>query len=144
MGDCAPYGPDADHYQKGTDMTTTLRPARRPADLAGLLQTLSATGRFRLFLAAVAAAGLSRELSRGNLTIFAPSDWAFERLPAGAVRDLFSSRERLRAVLEGHIVAGVYPERDWVTATATSWWRDWRSSPPTFSPPMAWCTSWTG
>lgn len=98
-------------------MTTTLRPARRPADLAGLLQTLSATGRFRLFLAAVAAAGLSRELSRGNLTIFAPSDWAFERLPAGAVRDLFSSRERLRAVLEGHIVAGVYPERDLIPFT---------------------------
>jgi uncharacterized surface protein with fasciclin (FAS1) repeats len=98
-------------------MAATLRPTRRPADVAGLLQTLSATGRFRLLVAAVAAAGLSRDLSRGGLTVFAPSDWAFERLPAEVTRDLFSSRERLRAVLEGHIVSGEYPERDLIPFT---------------------------
>lgn len=92
----------------------------RPTDVSGLLQTLGAAARFRTFIAAVAAAGLTQELSRGDTTVFAPSDWAFERLPSGVLREMFGSPERLRALLEGHIVAGVYPERDLIPFTRLS------------------------
>ncbi len=100
--------------------TSLLRPTRLASDLGGLLQTLGATGRFRTFIAAVAAAGLTRELSRGGITVFAPSDWAFDRLPVTTLQQFFDSPERLRHVLASHMVAGVYPERDLIPFTRLS------------------------
>ena len=96
-------------------MPTTLAP---PAtDLAGMLQTLMAADRFRTFIAAVAAAGVSRDLSRGGLTVFAPSDYAFERLPVETLTDLFTDPDRLRVFLAAHIVRGEYAERDLIPFT---------------------------
>ncbi len=100
--------------------TSLLQPTRLAPDLGGLLQTLGATGRFRTFIAAVAAAGLTRELSRGGITVFAPSDWAFDRLPVTTLQRFFDSPERLRQVLAGHVVAGEYPERDLIPFTRLS------------------------
>lgn len=96
-------------------MPTTLAP---PAThVAGMLQTLMAADRFRTFIAAVAAAGVSRDLSRGGLTVFAPSDYAFERLPVETLTSLFTDRDRLRAFLAAHIVQGEYAERDLIPFT---------------------------
>ena len=96
-------------------MPTTLAP---PAtDLAGMLQTLMAADRFRTFIAAVAAAGVSRDLSRGGLTVFAPSDYAFERLPVETLTTLFTDPDRLRVFLAAHIVRGEYAERDLIPFT---------------------------
>ena len=96
-------------------MPTTLAP---PAtDLAGMLQTLMAADRFRTFIAAVAAAGVSRDLSRGGLTVFAPSDYAFERLPVETLTTLFTDRDRLRVFLAAHVVRGEYAERDLIPFT---------------------------
>ncbi len=96
-------------------LPTTLAP---PAtDLAGMLQTLMAADRFRTFIAAVAAAGVSRELSRGGLTVFAPSDYAFERLPVETLTSLFTDRDRLRVFLAAHVVRGEYAERDLIPFT---------------------------
>ena len=96
-------------------LPTTLAP---PAtDLAGMLQTLMAANRFRTFIAAVAAAGMSRDLSRGGLTVFAPSDYAFERLPVETLTELFTDRDRLRVFLAAHVVRGEYAERDLIPFT---------------------------
>lgn len=100
--------------------TSLLHPTRLATDLRGLLQTLGATGRFRTFIAAVAAAGLTRELSGGGITVFAPSDHAFDRLPVATRKQLFGSPERLRHLLASHLVAGEYPERDLIPFTRLS------------------------
>lgn len=63
----------------------------------------------RTLVAAVQAAGLVETLSGpGPLTVFAPTDAAFARLPAGIVDTLLqpANREQLRAVLGYHVVAG--------------------------------------
>ena len=60
-------------------------------------------------VAAVKAAGLVDTLAgRGPFTVFAPTDAAFARLPAGTVDTLLkpANREQLRAVLTYHVVPG--------------------------------------
>lgn len=66
-------------------------------------------GQFTTLLAAVEAAGLTQTLlGRGPLTVFAPTDEAFKRLPSGTVEELLKpeNRERLRTLLTYHVVAG--------------------------------------
>lgn len=68
---------------------------------------LAASAGFGTLSAAVEAAGLGETLSGpGPFTIFAPTDAAFAKLPAGAVEALLGDTERLRAVLLHHVVPG--------------------------------------
>jgi len=74
-------------------------------DIAGV----AAAGGFDTLLQAVKAAGLVEALKGdGPLTVFAPTDHAFARLPDGAVRALLKpeNRETLTTVLKLHVVAG--------------------------------------
>jgi uncharacterized surface protein with fasciclin (FAS1) repeats len=60
-------------------------------------------------VAAVKAAGLVDTLASGGpFTVFAPTDAAFARLPAGTVDTLLqpANRDQLRAVLTYHVVPG--------------------------------------
>lgn len=64
---------------------------------------------FSTLVAAVQAAGLADTLgSEGPFTVFAPTNAAFEKLPAGTVDSLLlpENREQLVAVLTYHVVAG--------------------------------------
>ena len=64
---------------------------------------------FSTLVAAVKGAGLAEVLSGdGPFTIFAPTNEAFAKLPAGTVEDLLrpASRDRLIALLKLHVVAG--------------------------------------
>jgi outer membrane protein OmpA-like peptidoglycan-associated protein len=73
-----------------------------------LAEVAADAGTFSTLLAAAEAAGLVAALSgEVPLTILAPTDAAFDALPAGAVEALLADRERLIDVLSGHIVAGV-------------------------------------
>jgi len=66
-------------------------------------------GQFMTLLAAVEAAGLTETLmGRGPLTLFAPTDDAFKRLPGGTVEELLKpqNREKLVTILTYHVVAG--------------------------------------
>ncbi|MEI8145262.1 MAG: fasciclin domain-containing protein [Alphaproteobacteria bacterium] len=66
-------------------------------------------GQFQTLLAAANAAGLVPTLrSRGPLTVFAPTDAAFSRLPAGTVQRLLrpENRGELRRILAYHVVPG--------------------------------------
>ena len=72
-------------------------------------QVAKTAGQFTTLLAAVDAAGLTETLlGRGPLTVFAPTDEAFARLPHGTVTDLLrpENREKLRLILTYHVVAG--------------------------------------
>lgn len=62
---------------------------------------------FKTLLAAATAAGLADELDEvDGLTVFAPTDKAFEGLPAGTVENLLKPENRgtLRAIIAYHIV----------------------------------------
>jgi uncharacterized surface protein with fasciclin (FAS1) repeats len=64
-------------------------------------------GSFKTLVAAVQAAGLVETLQGpGPFTVFAPTDEAFAKLPAGAVEALLADPEALRAVLTYHVVPG--------------------------------------
>lgn len=72
-------------------------------------QVAKTAGQFTTLLAAVDAAGLTETLlGRGPFTLFAPTDDAFARLPAGTAQELLKpeNREKLRLVLTYHVVAG--------------------------------------
>ena len=62
-------------------------------------------------VAAVKAAGLVDTLkSKGPFTVFAPTDAAFKKLPAGTLDGLLKpeSKEKLASILKFHVVPGAY------------------------------------
>jgi uncharacterized surface protein with fasciclin (FAS1) repeats len=64
---------------------------------------------FSTLVAAVKAAGLAETLSgEGPFTVFAPTNEAFAKLPAGTVETLLKpeNKEKLVAILTYHVVAG--------------------------------------
>jgi len=74
-----------------------------------IVDTAVAAGNFNTLVAAVKAAGLVDALkAKGPLTVFAPTDEAFAKLPKGAVEDLLKpeNRDKLVAVLTYHVVSG--------------------------------------
>lgn len=74
-------------------------------------------------VAAVKAAGLVDTLAGGGpFTVFAPTDAAFARLPAGTVDKLLqpAGRDQLRAVLTYHVVPGSVSSADLVEAIRKS------------------------
>ncbi|HKJ86538.1 MAG TPA: fasciclin domain-containing protein [Spirochaetia bacterium] len=72
-----------------------------------IAETLEADGRFSTLLAAVGAADLAETLSSGGpFTLFAPTDAAFRRLPAGTVPALLGDVPQLTDILLYHVVEG--------------------------------------
>jgi uncharacterized surface protein with fasciclin (FAS1) repeats len=72
-----------------------------------IVDTAVAAGKFTTLVKAVQAAGLVDTLkSEGPFTVFAPTDEAFAKLPAGTVEGLLGNPEKLKAVLTYHVVAG--------------------------------------
>lgn len=66
---------------------------------------------FSTLVAAVKAAGLAETLSgEGPFTVFAPTNAAFEKLPAGTVDGLLKPEnlEKLKGLLTYHVVAGKF------------------------------------
>ncbi len=64
-------------------------------------------GSFTTLAAALDAAGLVEVLQGpGPFTVFAPTDEAFSKLPAGTVEALLADKEALTRVLTYHVVAG--------------------------------------
>lgn len=79
---------------------------------------------FETLVAAVKAAGLVETLSgEGPFTVFAPTDEAFAKLPAGTLEDLLKpeNKDKLVAILTYHVVAGKVKAADVVKLdTATT------------------------
>jgi uncharacterized surface protein with fasciclin (FAS1) repeats len=80
------------------------------ADAPGTIVDVAVSaGSFKTLVAAVKAAGLADTLSgKGPFTVFAPTDAAFAKLPAGTVDTLLKpeNKEKLKAILLYHVVAG--------------------------------------
>jgi uncharacterized surface protein with fasciclin (FAS1) repeats len=75
-----------------------------------IVDIAASAGSFKTLVAAVQAAGLVDALKApGPLTVFAPTDEAFGKLPAGTVEDLLKpeNKDRLSAVLTYHVVPGL-------------------------------------
>jgi uncharacterized surface protein with fasciclin (FAS1) repeats len=85
-------------------------PAPAPAAATkDIVDTAVGAGSFNTLVAAVQAAGLVETLKGpGPFTVFAPTDDAFAKLPAGTVETLLlpENRDRLVAVLTYHVVPG--------------------------------------
>ena len=76
---------------------------------ADVVDTAIAAGNFKTLVAAVQAAGLVDTLKgAGPFTVFAPTDEAFAKLPAGTVDDLLKpeNKDKLVAILTYHVVPG--------------------------------------
>lgn len=72
-----------------------------------VVDTAVAAGNFKTLTQALQAAGLVETLKgKGPFTVFAPTDAAFAKLPAGALDALLKDEARLTAVLTYHVVPG--------------------------------------
>ena len=70
-------------------------------------------GGFNTLAAAVKAAGLDEVLSNdGPFTVFAPTDEAFAKLPAGTVEKLLENPEQLKQILLYHVASGTVASGD--------------------------------
>jgi uncharacterized surface protein with fasciclin (FAS1) repeats len=77
------------------------------ASAANIVETAKSAGSFNTLLAAAEAAGLADALATGeNLTVFAPTDEAFAKLPAGTVEELLKpeNKDKLAAILSYHVL----------------------------------------
>ena len=78
-----------------------------------IVETAVAAGSFKTLAAALQAAGLVETLSGpGPFTVFAPTDEAFAKLPAGTVEALLKDKAKLTAILTYHVVAGNVPSTE--------------------------------
>ena len=74
-----------------------------------IVDTAVAAGQFKTLAAALDAAGLVATLKgSGPFTVFAPTDDAFAKLPAGTVENLLKpeNKDKLIAILTYHVVPG--------------------------------------
>ena len=86
-----------------------------PAKAADIVDTAMSAGKFSTLVAAVKAAGLVDTLKgKGPFTVFAPTDEAFAKLPAGTVETLLKpeNKDKLVAVLTYHVIPGAVMSGD--------------------------------
>jgi len=83
----------------------TMAPPKATADI---VDTAVAAGNFKTLATALTAAGLVDTLKGpGPFTVFAPTDAAFAKLPAGTLDTLLKDPTgKLAAILKYHVVAG--------------------------------------
>lgn len=78
-----------------------------PAAAGNLVEVAKGAGSFNTLIAAAKAAGLAGALADGeNLTVFAPTDEAFAKLPEGTVETLLKpeNKDKLAAILSYHVL----------------------------------------
>lgn len=91
-------------------MTVSAQDAKKGK--ADIVDTAVAAGQFKTLAAALTAADLITTLKgKGPFTVFAPTDEAFAKLPAGTVENLLKpeNKEKLKAILLYHVVSGKVP-----------------------------------
>jgi len=87
------------------------------AQAKDILGTAQDAGTFTILLQAVKSTGLTEALAApGPVTIFAPTDDAFAKLPRETLQNLLKpeSREKLRAIIAFHIIDGKATSRDFL------------------------------
>ena len=75
--------------------------------MSDIVDTAVAAGDFKTLATALTAAGLVETLKGpGPFTVFAPTDEAFAKLPAGTLDSLLKDKKALTSVLTYHVVSG--------------------------------------
>ena len=100
---------------KAGALALTLGLAAGAAKAADIVDTAVSAGQFNTLVAAVKAAGLVDTLKGpGPFTVFAPTDAAFAKLPAGTVEMLLKpeNKAKLVAILTYHVVPGAVTAKD--------------------------------
>lgn len=88
----------------------TARAISQPKDI---VETAVEAGSFKTLAAALQAAGLVDALkAEGPFTVFAPTDEAFAKLPAGTVEGLLKDIPTLKSILLYHVVSGKVLSKD--------------------------------
>lgn len=83
--------------------------------MKNIVEIASGNEDFSTLVAAVVAAGLAETLSgNGPFTVFAPTNEAFAKLPAGTVDELLKpeNKEKLAGILTYHVLAGKVMSKD--------------------------------
>ena len=81
--------------------------SRAEYEAKDIVDTAVAAGQFKTLAAALTAAGLVDTLKGdGPFTVFAPTDEAFAKLPAGTLDALLKDIPKLKGILTYHVVAG--------------------------------------
>lgn len=101
----------SEHPKKTEHPKTAEHPAKveHPAAAGDIVAVASGAGNFKTLVAAIKAAGLVEVLQgKGPFTVFAPTDEAFAKLPAGALDDLLKpeNKKKLADILSYHVVPG--------------------------------------
>lgn len=94
-----------------------------PSPTKDIVDTAVGAGTFTKLAAALTAAELVDTLKgAGPFTVFAPTDAAFDKLPAGTVDELLKpeNKSKLQAILKYHVVAGDLQASDVVKASAAT------------------------
>jgi uncharacterized surface protein with fasciclin (FAS1) repeats len=87
--------------------TSVAASTSEPAGQKNIVQTAAADRRFTTLVSLVQRASLADALSgETKLTLFAPTNAAFKKLPKATLRKLLHNRAALRRVLLYHVVAG--------------------------------------
>ena len=72
-----------------------------------IVDTAAAAGQFKTLLTAAREAGLVDALKgKGPLTVFAPTDEAFAKIPEDTLKAVLADKEKLRKILLAHVVSG--------------------------------------
>jgi uncharacterized surface protein with fasciclin (FAS1) repeats len=80
-----------------------------------LVDQLHHLGQFNTLRTALDATDLTGALrGKGPFTLFAPTDEAFAKLPAGAVEALLKDTPKLKKILTRHVVAGLWKPEEWM------------------------------
>jgi transforming growth factor-beta-induced protein len=81
-----------------------------PTESKNIVEVAQEAGQFNTLLAAASAAGLAETLATAqDITVFAPTDDAFAKLPEGTVESLLAQPEVLKNILLYHVVGAKVP-----------------------------------
>jgi transforming growth factor-beta-induced protein len=124
LGACAPQAAPMPQATEPPAPAATEEPAPMPEPteaLQTIVDVAVANGSFTTLVAAVEAAGLVDTLKgEGPFTVFAPTDEAFAKLPAGTLEQLLANPEQLKNILLYHVVPGKVMAADVLTMDGKS------------------------
>lgn len=96
-----------------------IAPATASAQQGNLVQTAQSAGQFKTLVKLVKQAGLAKTLSGSTkLTVLAPTDAAFAKVPKSTLAALAKDKAKLRKVLLYHVIPGAVPSSQVVKLTS--------------------------
>ncbi len=101
-------------FMSSTSVSAQYSKDKKMKKKADIVETAVSAGQFTTLAKALTAAGLVDTLKGdGPFTVFAPTDAAFAKLPAGTLESLLKpeNKDKLKAILLYHVVSGKVPAK---------------------------------